>query len=148
MKSSKTFQFSSREHRQNDSYSLLLTSVPSSAIMKKRMSEQPWYPKSNFAHCHEYICAQFFLRGDKKCFYHLYWVGAIIGYSYRSHHCSKNVRIQSFFKSIFPRIWTEYFVNLRIQSNNGKMRTWKNTIFRHFLRSASWPCSAIPCRPR
>ena len=44
-----------------------------------------------------------------------------------------------FFCSIFSRIWTEfgiYEVNLRIYSKYGKIRTRKNSVFGHILRSA------------
>ena len=40
-------------------------------------------------------------------------------------HCTENVQIQSFFWSVFSRI----------QSKHGKIRTRKNSVFGHFLRS-------------
>ena len=45
----------------------------------------------------------------------------------------KSVQIRSFFWSVFSCIRTE--VNLRIQSEYGKIRTRKNFVFRHFSRS-------------
>ena len=50
-------------------------------------------------------------------------------------HCVKNVQIRSFFWSVFSRIRTEYGVSLRIQSECGKTRTRKNSVFGHFSRS-------------
>ena len=53
----------------------------------------------------------------------------------------KSVRIQSFFVAhFFPHSnWIYavkiYWVNLRIQSESGKMQTKKNSIFGHFLRT-------------
>ena len=42
-----------------------------------------------------------------------------------------------FFLVVFSRIRTEYGVNLRIQSECGKMRTRKNSVFGHFSRIVS-----------
>ena len=44
---------------------------------------------------------------------------------FRENHCGKNVQIQSFFWSAFSRI----------QSECGKIRTRKNSVFGHFSRS-------------
>ena len=41
-----------------------------------------------------------------------------------------------FFCSVFSRIWTEYG-EIRIQSECGKIRTRKNSVFGHFSRSGS-----------
>ena len=83
MKSSKAFTFPSTDRRQSDNCSLLLTSVPSSAVMEKIcvlgllsaflvMSEQPRCSKSHFANRYAYTWALFFRRGDIKCFSRLY----------------------------------------------------------------------------
>ena len=57
-------------------------------------------------------------------------------------HCVKSVQIRSFFWSVFSRIRTEYGeiheVSLRIQSECGKIRTSKNSIFGHFSRSENY----------
>ena len=53
-------------------------------------------------------------------------------------HCVKSVQMRSFFWSYFPAFGlnTErYGVSLRIQSKCGKIRTRKNSVFRHFSRS-------------
>ena len=52
-------------------------------------------------------------------------------------HCVKSVQIRSFFWSVFSRIWTEYEVSLRIQSECGKIRTRKSSVFGHFSRSGT-----------
>ena len=51
-------------------------------------------------------------------------------------HCVKSVQMRSFFWSVFSRIRTEYgyAVFLRTQSECGKIRIRKNSVFRHFLR--------------
>ena len=51
-------------------------------------------------------------------------------------HCVKSVQMRSFFWSVFSRIRTEYGygVFLRTQSECGKIRIRKNSVFRHFLR--------------
>ena len=48
-----------------------------------------------------------------------------------SPHCVKSVQIRSFFRSAFSRIQSEY----------GKIRTRKNSVFGHFSHSAS-PCNS------
>ena len=53
-------------------------------------------------------------------------------------HSVKNVRIRSFFRSVFPLCWTEfgvYTVNIRIQAKYGKMRPRKISVFGHFTSS-------------
>ena len=55
----------------------------------------------------------------------------------RCHHCVKSVQIRRFFWSVISRIRTEYGVSLRIQSKYEKIQTRKNSVFGHFLRSAS-----------
>ena len=55
-------------------------------------------------------------------------------------HCVKSVQIWGFFGSYFPvfRLNTDiYGVNLRIQSENRKIRTRKRSVLRHFLRSVT-----------
>ena len=52
----------------------------------------------------------------------------------KQHHCVKSVQRRSFFWSVFSYIRTEY---LRIQSEYKKIRTRKNSVFGHFLCSAS-----------
>ena len=47
----------------------------------------------------------------------------------------KSVQIRSFLWSVFFRIWTEYGVSLRIQSECGKIQTRKNSVFGNFPRS-------------
>ena len=48
-------------------------------------------------------------------------------------HCIKSVQIRSFFWTVFSRIRTEYGeILLHIQSEYGKIRTRKNSVFRHF----------------
>ena len=47
----------------------------------------------------------------------------------------KIVQIRSFFWSLFSRIQTEYPVSFRIQSECGKIRTRKNSVFGHFSHS-------------
>ena len=58
--------------------------------------------------------------------------------SYFSLNCVKSVQIRSFFSPYFPvfELKTErYSVSLRIQSECGKIRTRKNSIFGNFSRS-------------
>ena len=43
----------------------------------------------------------------------------------RKTHCVKSIQVRSFFSSVFSRGWTEY----------GKIRTRKNSVSGHFLRS-------------
>ena len=53
-------------------------------------------------------------------------------------HCVKRIQIWSFFWSVFSRNRTEYFVyfvSLRIQSECGKIRARKNSVFGDFSRS-------------
>ena len=51
----------------------------------------------------------------------------------------KSVQIRSYFWSIFSCIWTEYFINLRIQFKYKKIRTRNNSVFRHLSsRSDFW----------
>ena len=52
-----------------------------------------------------------------------------------AYHCVKSVQIRSFFWFVFSPILTEYGVSRRIQSECGKIRTRKNSVFEHFLRS-------------
>ena len=55
-------------------------------------------------------------------------------------HCMKSVQIRSFFWSVFPVFGLNaeiYGVNLRIQCEYRKIRTRKNSVFGHFLRSVS-----------
>ena len=40
--------------------------------------------------------------------------------NYNTKRCVKSFQIQDFSWSVFSRIWTQYFVSLRIQSNCGK----------------------------
>ena len=40
--------------------------------------------------------------------------------NYNTKHYVKSFQIQGFSWSLFSRIWTQYFVSLRIQSNCGK----------------------------
>ena len=47
----------------------------------------------------------------------------------------KIAQLRSFFWSAFYSIKTEYSVPLRIQSESGKIRTRKNSVFEHFSRS-------------
>ena len=47
----------------------------------------------------------------------------------------KIAQLRSFFWSAFSSIKTEYSVPLRIQSESGKIRTRKNSVFEHFSRS-------------
>ena len=52
-------------------------------------------------------------------------------------HCVKSVQILSFFWSVFSRFelnMGRYPVSLCIQSECGKIRTRKNSVFRHFSR--------------
>ena len=65
-------------------------------------------------------------------------------------NCVKSIQIRSFFRSVFSRIRTEYgeilqsffwsvfshIRTLRIQSECGKIRNRKNSVFGHFSRSA------------
>ena len=53
----------------------------------------------------------------------------------------KSVLIRSFFRSVFSCIRSEYGVNVRIQSECGKIRTTKNSVFGHF----SWSVSGVNC---
>ena len=53
-------------------------------------------------------------------------------------HCVNGVPIWNFFWSVFFRIWTEYFVILRISPYSVRMREnadQKNSEYGHFLRS-------------
>ena len=50
-------------------------------------------------------------------------------------YCVKIVQIRSFFWSVFSRILNEYYVSFRIQSECGKIRTRKSSVFGHFSRS-------------
>ena len=50
-------------------------------------------------------------------------------------HCVISVQIRSFFWSVFSRIRSEYGVSLRTHSECAKIRTRKNSVFRHFSRS-------------
>ena len=56
-----------------------------------------------------------------------------------SCHCWQRAQIRSFCWSLFSRIMTEYgnlsFVNFRIPSECGKIRTRKNYEFKHLLRA-------------
>ena len=56
-----------------------------------------------------------------------------------SEHWVKCVQKRSFFSSVFSRIRTEYGVSLCIQSECGKIRTRKNSVFGHFSRSVRLP---------
>ena len=52
------------------------------------------------------------------------------------NHSVKSVQIRSFLWSVFFGLNTErYWVSLRIQSECGKIRTRKNSVFGHFSRS-------------
>ena len=67
------------------------------------------------------------------------------------HHCKKNVQIRSFFWLVYSCIRTVYgdlLVNLCIQSESGKIRTRKNSVFGHFSRSGCvlGSCSACVIR--
>ena len=56
-----------------------------------------------------------------------------------SKHCVKSVQIRSFSGPYFPPLGLDmerYGVSLRIQSECGKIRTRKNSVFRHFSRGA------------
>ena len=55
--------------------------------------------------------------------------------SHNHQHYVKSVQIRSFFWSVFSRIHTEYGEILRIQSECGKIRTRKSSVFGHFSRS-------------
>ena len=64
-------------------------------------------------------------------------------HNWSEHHCGKCVQIRSFFWSVFSRIRAEcgeilriFPLSLRIQSQCGKIRTIKNSLFGHFSRSA------------
>ena len=48
-------------------------------------------------------------------------------------HCVKTIQIRRFFWSVFSCIWTEY----------RKIRTRKNSVFGHFLRSAILTCYVV-----
>ena len=52
-----------------------------------------------------------------------------------SYHCMKSVQKRSFFWSVFSRFRIECFVSLRIQSECGKIRTRKNSVFGHISHS-------------
>ena len=55
-------------------------------------------------------------------------------------HSMKSVLYGVFFWSVFSVFWLNtdiYIVNIRIQSEYGKMRTTKNSIFGHFLHSVT-----------
>ena len=54
-----------------------------------------------------------------------------------ANHCMKSVQIRSFFWSVFSHIWTEYGEIWSIQSERGKIRTKKISVFCHFSRSVS-----------
>ena len=47
----------------------------------------------------------------------------------------KSVQIRTFFWSVFPHIRTDYAVNLRIQSEYGKIWIRKNSVFGYFSRN-------------
>ena len=64
------------------------------------------------------------------------------------YHCVKSVQIRSFLWSVFSRIRTEYGEILRIQSECGKIRTRKNSVFGHFSRSVSRHLIAIFSRSK
>ena len=65
-------------------------------------------------------------------------------YQVQKSHYVKCMQIRSFFWSVFSRILTDpkrYEVSLRIQSECGKIRTRKNSVFGHFSRSVYfWSC--------
>ena len=48
-------------------------------------------------------------------------------------NCVKIVQIQSFFWTVFSRIWTQYGEIRRIQSECGKIQTRKNSVFVHIF---------------
>ena len=50
-------------------------------------------------------------------------------------HCVKSVQIRSYFWSVFSCFWTEYGVNLRVQSEYRKIRTRNNSVFGHISGS-------------
>ena len=51
-------------------------------------------------------------------------------------HCVKSVQIRRFFWSVFSHIWSEYGEIRSIQSECGKIRTRKTSVFGHLSRSA------------
>ena len=57
-----------------------------------------------------------------------------------SCHCVKSVQIWSFFWSVYSRTRTEYVVSPRIQSECGKIRTRKISVFGHFSCSVYLHC--------
>ena len=69
-------------------------------------------------------------------FFHMHcW---ILGKQTSGKHCVKSALVRSFSASYFPifALNTErYFVSLRIQSECGKIRTWKNSEYEHISRS-------------
>ena len=66
------------------------------------------------------------------------WIPVIANWISRWSHCVNSVQIQSFFRSVYSRLElnTEiYSVNLRVQPEQGKIGTRKNSVFGHFSRS-------------
>ena len=76
-------------------------------------------------------------RLSTKIFWRLMQLTSIPDYI--SQHCVKCVQKRSFFSSVFSRIRTEHGVSLCIQSEYGKIRTRKHSVFGHFLRSVRLP---------
>ena len=65
-------------------------------------------------------------------FYVTIWFNFHVNIIFASLHCVKSVQIRSLF-------WSKYFeVSLRIQSECGKIRTRKNSVFRHISHSGSF----------
>ena len=65
------------------------------------------------------------------CEYRFTWINV------QKEHSVKSIQIRSFFWSVFSRIRTKYgeiLLSLCIQSECGKIRTRKNSRFRHFSR--------------
>ena len=62
-------------------------------------------------------------------------------------HCVKSVQMRSFFWSVLSRIRTEYAVSLRTQSECGKIRTKKTSVFEHFSRSVWYTSSSDSFSP-
>ena len=66
--------------------------------------------------------------------------------NYKHEHFAKSVQIRSFFWSVFSVFGLNtdiYAVNLRIQSECGKIRTRQNSIFGHFIRSGNYTGEVI-----
>ena len=59
-----------------------------------------------------------------------------------SHHCVKSVQIRSFFWPVF--FLYSNSVNLRIQSENRKIRNRKNSVLGQFLRSVCYHLYYLP----